>query len=203
MGMAMPIIAIAGMAMSTAASGIGAMRQGQATAASANYQAQVARNNAVIAQQNADAERAAGHSKEQRHRMEVKRVIGEQLAAQGASGFDVNTGSAVDVRAGTAGIGELDALTIRYNADLKARDFENQKRGFLHEAEMKEAEASAAKKAGMLQMATTFLGGSSKIASAAFKFNQAGAFGGSGSSSGKKTSSTVNAGMSGRSTLAY
>ncbi len=53
-------------------------------------------------------------------RKTTRQVIGAQRAKQGASGVDVNSGSAVDVQADTAVIGEQDALTIKSNAMREA-----------------------------------------------------------------------------------
>ncbi len=52
----------------TAMSVIGAQNQASATAASANYQAQVSRNNAIIAENNAKAVQDAGQTEEQTQR---------------------------------------------------------------------------------------------------------------------------------------
>lgn len=46
----------------------------------------------------------------------AKQLIGSQRAGLAAQGIDVNSGSAADVQADTAGSAEVDALTIKNNA---------------------------------------------------------------------------------------
>ena len=58
-----------------------------------------------------------GRREEQAERERVRRILGMQRAAFGASGGVVDVGSALDVLEDTAYFGELDALTIRANAE--------------------------------------------------------------------------------------
>lgn len=83
---------------------------------SANYQAQVAKNNASIATQNATADIEAGLASQQQQALKTRSMLGQQAAAQGSNGLDVNSGSNVAVRSSTAALGELSGLTIRNNA---------------------------------------------------------------------------------------
>lgn len=120
---AMPIMV--GMQVAGAAlNAVGTYQGMQAQAANAAYQAQVARNNSDIAKQNYDLESDSGQIQAENFGMRTRSVIGAAKAQQGASGVDVNSGSAVDVRAGAAEIGELDALSIRSNAARRAYGYE-------------------------------------------------------------------------------
>lgn len=84
------------------------------------YTQAVASENARVAELAArDAERR-GHLDEMRHRRRVRHLIGRQQAQLAASGVDVGSGSAASLITGTAGEAELDALTLRYNAQLEA-----------------------------------------------------------------------------------
>jgi hypothetical protein len=112
-------LAIAGLAGS-AISAVGTLFSGSSTAAADAYQAQVAANNAKIATQQSKFDIQAGEIQAVNQGLKTKATVGQQKAAQGASGIDVNSGSAVDVRAGTASRGVLDTLTIRSNAAKKA-----------------------------------------------------------------------------------
>jgi len=100
----------------TAASGLfsayGQYQQGK-------YQEQVGKNNAIV--QNRMAENAVqrGQQEEQRHRMRVAQMKSDQRAAFGASGRDIS-GSALDIIGDTAQMGELDAMTLRSNAETEA-----------------------------------------------------------------------------------
>jgi hypothetical protein len=66
-----------------------------------------------------DAE-ARGAEEERRFRESVRGLVGRQRATQAANNLDVSFGSAVDVQADAATLGELDALTIRTNARREA-----------------------------------------------------------------------------------
>src|SRR6201999_2427854 len=98
----------------------GTYEQGQATAQADAYQAQVAANNAAIAKQQSKLDIQSGEITAQEQGLKTRAAVGQEKAAQGASGIDVNTGSAVDVRAGTAEMGMVDSLADRSNAAKKA-----------------------------------------------------------------------------------
>lgn len=68
--------------------------------------------------------RAIGADEESRYRASVRGLIGSQRAGFAAQGVDVGSGSAVDVQADAAYLGELDALTIRNNAAREAWGYE-------------------------------------------------------------------------------
>ena len=116
-------VAIASMVMT----GVGTLMQMQAQsraasaqAAQANYQAQVAENNRIIAERLAVDAEQRGEIDVRRHRQQVEQLKGRQVAALAASGVDVASGSPLDVLADTAGLGEIDAQTIRHNAAREA-----------------------------------------------------------------------------------
>ena len=104
------------MALTAVAGGVAAKGQYD----SGKYQQQVAQNNAFVQTQMAKGARETGERNEMRHRLAVAKAKSGQRAALGASGRDVNSGSALDLIGDTAMIGELDALTLRSNADLEA-----------------------------------------------------------------------------------
>ena len=86
----------------TALSAYGSYEAGQSQAKAAAYQAQVAANNAAIAQTNARMDIQAGEIAAVNKGLQTRAKVGEEKAGQGAAGVDVNTGSAVSTRAGTA-----------------------------------------------------------------------------------------------------
>ena len=105
--------------------GVGATIAGGATTAysqyqSGQYQAKVAANNAMIQERLAEDALQRGDIAEQRHRQSVAQFQSQQRAAMGASGIDLGSGSASDILADTSMMGELDALTIRSNAEREA-----------------------------------------------------------------------------------
>lgn len=114
--------ASAGLMMATSAgtqgiSSIGnAYAQSQAMQAKGNYQSMVANSNAALSAVQSQDALNRGESAANESDLKTKQTIGDQRAAMGASGVDVNSGSSADVQASTSAIGQLDALTIRNNA---------------------------------------------------------------------------------------
>jgi hypothetical protein len=143
---------------------IGAMQQGQAQAAAANYQAQVARNSQQVAEQNARYAIQAGQSRAQTEDIRTGAVVGQQAAAQAASGIDITTGSPVDVRESTRQMGRLSSLNIMQNANLQAYGYRTQATGFGAQAGLDTAQAGFAKQAGFIGAGTSLLGGASSFA---------------------------------------
>lgn len=90
------------------------------------YQAEVAKKNQQLGREAASDAILRGQVEEDVTRQKGFRLKGAQRAAFGASGVDVATGSPLDVLADTAGLSELDAVTIRNNAAREAWGYENQ-----------------------------------------------------------------------------
>lgn len=111
-----PAFFYAAMAVSAAGSAVSAYGQQQ----QGEYRNKIAQNNAVVQERMAEAAIARGARREQTHREKVAQYKSQQRAAFGAAGRDVNTGSASDILADTARMGEYDALTLRHNAELEA-----------------------------------------------------------------------------------
>jgi hypothetical protein len=107
-------------AVGAATSAAGTLATGSSTAAADAYQAQVATNNAALAKQQSKLDIQSGEIQAVNQGLKTKATVGQEKAAQGASGIDVNTGSAADVRAGTAQLGTLNELTTRSDAAKKA-----------------------------------------------------------------------------------
>ena len=140
----LPVIAaVAGIA-GAGISAVGMVEQGQATANAANYNAQVARNNALIAGQNAEYATNAGLEKADIAARKGAAAGGRIKAAQAASGIDVNTGSAVDVQEGQRETSKLDAETVLNNAQLEAYGYRTQATGFTAQAGLDTAQAEQA-----------------------------------------------------------
>ncbi len=117
------MLGAAGLATSVASTGLGLIGQAnraQAEAGQANYMAQVARNNQLIAERNAQRALQEGAAQEDRQRLKTAQLLGSQRASLAAQGGDVNSGSNLDILGDTARAGETDALTIRNNALLRA-----------------------------------------------------------------------------------
>lgn len=113
-------------AAGTATSAVGQVKAGNAAKATGDY-------NAAVAETQAKDAISRGRYDEQRFRQGVKVLIGSQRAGFAGQGVDVGVGSAVDVQADAAYLGELDALEIRNNAAREAWGYkveaENYRRG--------------------------------------------------------------------------
>ncbi len=134
---------------------------GFSNAQASRLQAQIAQNNSALAGQNAFATANAGEAAQNQAQMKTRAVIGATKAAQAANGIDVNTGSAVDVRASEAELGKMDAMTIRSNAARQAYGY--QVEGVTQRAQSKllKAQATQAEIAGVINAGADLLGGSS------------------------------------------
>lgn len=126
-----------------------AMLQGIAGADTANYNAQVADNDAVMAMRDTAAAEA-------RIRADARAAAGEAIAAQGASGLQIGTGSMLDVLRENATNAALDELTIRARG-------RNQANAFRAEAGLQRATAKNSFAAGLIgtaeQAAMAYAGG--------------------------------------------
>lgn len=147
---------------STLMGGVGAIQQGNAAAASANYNAKVADMNAKLTETQARDVVERGNMAEQQQRMKTSQILGQQRAAMAANGVDLKFGSPLDTLVDTAAMGELDALTIRANTYREERDVRQQGLNLRGQANMLRAEAKGAKSGGFLGAVGTVLGGGAK-----------------------------------------
>jgi len=117
----MPLVAIAiisgvGLALDV----IGNIKAGNAAARAGESEAQRDEFNAGVADLQAGDAITRGQDEESRFRTQVRGLIGTQRAGFAGQGVDVGSGSAADVQADSAYLGELDAQTIRANAQREA-----------------------------------------------------------------------------------
>lgn len=148
MAVALPWI----MAATAVVSAAGAIQQGQATAQAEEFNANVARQNAAsIMQQSEAADLMLKRHQEQQ--------MGAAVAAYGASGAGVDSGSALDVLTDTARSQTLDRLTQKYNYQLKAI-------GYRTEGNLDMAGADNARTASYFNAGSSMLSG----AASAIKF---------------------------------
>ena len=106
--------------------GASAIMQAQASASQAAYQAQVARNNQIIAQRNAADALKRGDVEEEKVRRRTAAILGQQRSLLAGQGIVLDEGSPLDIQMDTAGLGEIDALTTRSNFGREAYAFEVQ-----------------------------------------------------------------------------
>lgn len=125
-------------------SAVGAISQGVQASNAADYNAAVARNNALAARQQASAN-AEAQGRESRRR------LGAMRAAYGASGVTME-GSPLDVIEQSAMEAELDRQNILYSGELKASGYEGT-------SELEEAKGSSAMTGSLFSAGSSLLTG--------------------------------------------
>lgn len=165
--------------------GVAAKKAGEETGAAqkaaSESQAQLADYNANVADLQAQDAIARGAEEESAFRSQVRGAIGAQRAGIAATNTDVGFGSAVDVQADAAFLGELDSLTIKTNAAREAWGFQTQGEDYRKRAEIARKEGvylekaavtqgNAAKTASNYAVASSLLGGGASLFSMAYGF---------------------------------
>jgi hypothetical protein len=164
-------VSLAATAASAAVGGYSAIASSEAAASNANYQAQVARNNQMIADQNAVFATEQGQQQSLAKQQQTAQQISGERAATAASGIDPNTGSSVRIQGSTAALGALDAQTITNNAARTAWGYKNQGMDFGAEAGLLQQQSSQASAAGALGAFSSIIGGASSVSSKWTQFN--------------------------------
>lgn len=141
---------------------VGAIEQGKAASASAGYNAEVAANNAKIATQNASLAGAQGEQQVAKAGAETRAKVGATLTAQGASGIDVGSGSAVDIRESESKLGMLSALNVRSQAAQQAYGYQTQSAAFTGQQGLDVSQQKSAQTAGDITAGADILGGIGK-----------------------------------------
>lgn len=159
-----PIIGLALSAVSTVAGVMGSIQQGKAASDAANYQAQVAKNNATIATQNAEYASAAGESKAQSQDFKNRALAGQIESSQAASGLDLSSPTLRDVRDASGQIGRLDTANVMADAMLQARAQQARASNYEAEVGLRQMEASNATTAGYTKAFGSLLSGGASFA---------------------------------------
>lgn len=179
-----PYVAVAAIALQVLGNlsqASGAKQQAKAQAGAYDYQAQVAANNAKVAQQNATFAGEIGESNAERQEMRTRATVGAIKAGQGASGVDINSGSAADVRASAGELGALDALTIRSNAARQAYGYQTTATSATAQSGLDKYAAENARKGADIGFMGSLLGGAASAGGKALDYNQQGLFSGASS----------------------
>jgi hypothetical protein len=155
--------AVAGLA-GAATSAVGTIGGGISAGRQANYGAQVAANNAIVASQNAARAEAAGARQATDVSMRGAVTGGEIKAAQAANNIDVNTGSAVDVQVGERETTQLSAMTAENDALLKAYGYRAAATSFGAQSGLEKTEAAQAPIGAGLAASGGLLGSASALA---------------------------------------
>lgn len=152
----------------TIASAAGALYAGDAQAAAAEYNAKIMGQNAIFADQRAKDALERGRLEEERVRREGTLVRKGQEARYGAAGIDLAYGSPLDAIISSATQAELDALTIRENANREAEDHDKEAWSYRANASLAKAEAKSAKIAAAVGAIGSVLSGGAEV----YKYKQ-------------------------------
>lgn len=109
-------VAVGLMAVGTAVTAVNDMNQAKAIGYAGDANRKIANNNAALSDMQASDAITRGEIEERNQRLITKGAIAEKTASIASRGIQVNDGSSADVISSMAQVGELDALTIRYNA---------------------------------------------------------------------------------------
>ena len=117
--------AMMGFSAVTSVAGLGfqaysSMQQSAAAQDSADYNAAVQRNNAQLAEYQAQDAVTRGDKATEDHMRKVAQLKGSQKASMAARGLDLSEGSALNILTDTDLFGEIDANTIQTNAAREA-----------------------------------------------------------------------------------
>jgi hypothetical protein len=164
MGVALPLLTLAGAAVGA----IGTYEQGMAQSKAMAYQAQVASNNAQIAQEQASLATQKGEQQATQIGLANRARQGSINAAMAANGVDVNSGSATNVKQSADILGMQDVQTARSNAAIENYGFRSQAMSYQAQSGLDTAEAKQAKQGAIWGAVGSLLGGA---ASAAGKFS--------------------------------
>lgn len=137
----------------------GNISQGKQASAAAAYNKQLAENDAIRAEQQATDAIKRGATEEDRFRDQSSLLQGEQVSALASSGFTLDSGSPLQIMADTAEAIELDAQTIRYNAQMEAMGYENNAQASLSSAEMFRVQGNNASTNSYISAGTSLLSG--------------------------------------------
>ncbi len=149
--MADPVTLLAVTAAASSALGIaGAVTSANAQAASQQSAANASDYNAEVDRQKAAVASQQGNANEEAQRRSAALAMGKQAAATAQSGVDLSSGSALDLYKQSATNAELDALNIRYGAQLQAQGFQQQGTLDTLSAQQARSNASSAMTAGYL-----------------------------------------------------
>ncbi len=182
--------------MGTAMGVVSSVQSANAQSAQYEYQAKVAAQNAKIAQSNADQKRQEGIEEARLQRMKTLQAVGSQQAAMAANGVDISSGTALDIVEDTAAMGELDALTTRYNYETQALAYEQQANNYSNQSNLDVIASQNAYSSGITNAVATGFNGLADSASVASKWYTSTESGG-----GVSSSTKVSGGISGDSIL--
>lgn len=136
---------------------------GKAQQGQLNYQAAVDRNNKIISDRYAQDAIDRGKVEEEEQRRKTQQIKGNQRVGFAANGIDLGSDVVTETLQDTAMYGELDALTVRNNAQREAYGYKVQGMNFEASAINNTVSGKNAKTAGKTAAFGTILSGGSSV----------------------------------------
>lgn len=136
---------------------IGAIREGQAEGAAADFNAEVQERNAVIAEQNRQLTAKQSSIDAEDRRLANRRTMASVKAAYGSSGLEMS-GSQLDVLEDTATEQELDVQRVEFEGRVRSREGTLEVLGFKEGAGLSRARATGARSAGKVKALGALVG---------------------------------------------
>lgn len=158
--------------------GIGAYSQGHAQAEAANYNSQLAIQNAKVQRENATIASQSGSQQAAMQSLKTRATMGSERANQAASGVNINSGSALDTQASTHETGTLDAIQIRTAAAREAHSYQVQATNEEAQGSLDKYQSKFDEQSGILNAGSTFLGSATNSAANFSKYKMAGGLSG-------------------------
>ena len=157
-------MAVAAAIIGTVASVAGTVVSAMSANAAAEAQAEIARQNQMIAEENARRAIERSQIEGQERDLENSVLFGQQVAVQSASG--VSGRSQLLARSSARKLGRLDTLRIRQAGEIEAYNFRLQAHDFAAAAEIAKAEGKNSLLAGFIQSIGGLTAGASEISKA-------------------------------------
>jgi hypothetical protein len=169
---AAPVLGLLGAGVSAA----GAIEGGIAQKNSYAYQAQVAKNNEAIANQNAVYAAQAGSTQATQKSLQGAEKQARIKGALAANGVDINSGSAVDVQQSAREESKLDTELTAANASAQAYGYRVQQQGFEEQSSLDTAASENAVPGAILGATGGLLSNASAIGMKPNAFNNLNSF---------------------------
>lgn len=167
-------VAGAGAGMSAAGAGyaaVSAYNKSKADKRAFEYQSQVAKNNAQLAEWEAQDAIMRGQVAEGNVRLKYAHIKSSQRASMAARGLALDEGSPLDILTTTDFVGERDALTTRDNAAKEAWALREKGKGYLNDADVLKARADS-ERPGYAAIGS-LLGSGGQVSSSWYQYSKA------------------------------
>jgi len=170
MGTAVPIISLISTVVGTVVQMQAQQKAADAAARAANYQAEIAEQNAQTAELYAKDAIKRGDTDAEVKQLQTRLQKSRMKTVLAGSGVLINQDSALDLVSDAAASGAYDALIIRSNAQREAFGFRKQGLNFLQSAELARMRGASAQAAGGTAAFGTLIGGAGSFADKWGKF---------------------------------